>query len=915
MANKKSVSAIAKMLVLTMGICSVVSPLMACNNDGNHTVTDPNETTPLTLASDVLDGVFNPFFYTSGSDGEVVGQTQVGMLSSDANGKPIANWNEPSVAFDFGIVTTGKESDVLPEGSGNDDQRYEKYYTDYYFAIKNNIKFSDGTPLTKDDVLFNIYMYLDPVYAGSSTMYSVNIRGLAAYRAQSEDATEAGATNEYFNKKTDTRINLLRNWADPNNNYTWDDLSDGEYDETNVLRSDLLKIHDFFKEEIASDWTRAMSVDVEKDYVQYKGEDGKGIFKHNYEAFLYSYNLITPTRKYRPNNEVGEDGKAYYYELVNDYCGPNHRDCGNDHSEETLKNFVYLKFFGEYGKNSEGALKSYKENLLNVISYYQTSSKYREYARADIMSKEFNTSEGLKVPEVSGIEIIQKSEIDYTDDKDNDAHKTRVLKDADGNTITADVLHIRINGVDPKAIQNFSFTVAPGHYYSQTWDKVNTGYGHSVPNPYFGVEFSNPNFMDSVRVIHVPLGAGPYRATAGDTDRVPAKDENSAFYNSSIAFLWRNEHFMLGAPKIKQLRFQVVNNNMLYNSIKTNQVHYASPSMDKETLKQLQNEDKDMLTYEQAPNLGYGYIGVSAKYVPNIWVRRAIMSALNPQLCVDYYGEGNAKILKRPMSQTLTDYYDEVAFSDYSDYHYYPYGSAVGDGSDLAEIEQLPIDQRSIKRKENAKERILYLLEQGGISSNDMDGNGVFMDPVSKKPLRYTFTIAGGSEDHPAYSMMQNAVDILNEVGFDVSLKQDSTALVLLASGALTVWAAAWSSSSDPDMYQVYHTQSTATSTLAWGYDAITTQSIYSTEREILERLDALIEEGRKTTVVNERKAIYIEAQNTLMELAVEFPTYQRKVYYVWRKGVFDESTMFTGQDVGTYQSPLSRIWEVKFAA
>ena len=32
-----------------------------------------NESTPLTLSSNPLDGVFNPFFYTSGDDGEVVG--------------------------------------------------------------------------------------------------------------------------------------------------------------------------------------------------------------------------------------------------------------------------------------------------------------------------------------------------------------------------------------------------------------------------------------------------------------------------------------------------------------------------------------------------------------------------------------------------------------------------------------------------------------------------------------------------------------------------------------------------------------------------------------------------------------------------------------------------------------------------
>ena len=56
--------------------------------------------------------------------------------------------------------------------------------TVYTFVIKNGITFSDGKPLTINDVLFNLYVYLDPVYTGSSTMYSTDILGLKDYRTQ-----------------------------------------------------------------------------------------------------------------------------------------------------------------------------------------------------------------------------------------------------------------------------------------------------------------------------------------------------------------------------------------------------------------------------------------------------------------------------------------------------------------------------------------------------------------------------------------------------------------------------------------------------------------------------------------------------------------------------------------------------------
>ena len=146
--------------VLTLGTAATL--LSACTEEARS-----NETTPLTLASDLFDGVFNPFFYTSGVDGDVVGQTQIGMLSSDENGDLVAGDDEPSVAKAFSVVTTGTSAD---KGQEDSEDEYAKYYTDYYFAIKNDIVFSDGTPLTINDVLFNIYMYLDPAYTGSATM-------------------------------------------------------------------------------------------------------------------------------------------------------------------------------------------------------------------------------------------------------------------------------------------------------------------------------------------------------------------------------------------------------------------------------------------------------------------------------------------------------------------------------------------------------------------------------------------------------------------------------------------------------------------------------------------------------------------------------------------------------------------------
>ena len=181
------------------------------------------------------------------------------------------------------------------------------------------------------------------------------------------------------------------------------------------------------------------------------------------------------------------------------------------------------------------------------------------------------------------------------------------------------------------------------------------------------------------------------------------------------------------------------------------------------------------------------------------------------------------------------------------------------------------------------------------------------------KKLEITFTIAGESKDHPAYQMFIDARDFLNECGFDITISTDATALRKLATGGLAVWAAAWSSTVDPDLYQVYHKDSKATSIKNWGYETIfadnTTQFTY--EKGIINDLSDMIEAARETLDKSERKGIYAEALDLIMELAVELPTYQRKDLVVYNKDVIDPATL--NQNPSAYEGVYDRLWEVDY--
>ena len=180
--------------------------------------------------------------------------------------------------------------------------------------------------------------------------------------------------------------------------------------------------------------------------------------------------------------------------------------------------------------------------------------------------------------------------------------------------------------------------------------------------------------------------------------------------------------------------------------------------------------------------------------------------------------------------------------------------------------------------------------------------------------LDITFTIAGSSlQDHPTYKVFRDAAALLNELGWEVEVVCDTQALTKINTGSLEVWAAAWSSALDPDMYQVYHKDSTATSTLAWGYNYLKTSGT-SEETKILNDLSELIDEARSTNDQEERAEIYMEAMGEILDLAIELPVYQRSVLYAYNSKVINADSMPESNEMNPFSSPLDRIWEIEFA-
>ncbi|MBQ8292144.1 MAG: hypothetical protein IJX88_06555, partial [Clostridia bacterium] len=113
----------------------------------------------------------------------------------------------------------------------------------------------------------------------------------------------------------------------------------------------------------------------------------------------------------------------------------------------------------------------------------------------------------------------------------------------------------------------------------------------------------------------------------------------------------------------------------------------------------------------------------------------------------------------------------------------------------------------------------------------------------------------------------------------------------------------------DPDMYQVYHKNSSATSVYAWGYREIkSNQTLYAEEYRIINKLSGLIDDGRAITDQDKRAEIYEDAMELVLELAVELPVYQRMTLYAYNS----KAVKGFSSAVNPYTSPLEKIWDLE---
>lgn len=409
-------------------------------------------------------------------------------------------------------------------------------------------------------------------------------------------------------------------------------------------------------------------------------------------------------------------------------------------------------------------------------------------------------------------------------------------------------LTVHMTSYDATAIYNMGFTIAPLHHYGDVskYDYDNNKFG-----------FDKGDLSGVKAKTSEPLGCGPYIFKS---------------YENGVVTMEANPTYFLGEPKIKTILFKEGEDADYVPGIVTGTYDLAVPSISEETLNAITDANSngeltgDTLTTILVDYRGYGYLGINADLVniagdPGSEESKALRKGFMTVLAVyrdtvinSYYGD-RAAVIQYPISNT------SWAAPQPADEGYRAAYSVDADGNDIFDS-----SMNDEQKYDAALKAAVTFFEKAGYT---FDADGKVVSAPAGAPESYEILIPGnGKQDHPTYGVATAASKALETIGIKLTVNDVGSSVWnnALEGNTAQMWVAAWNSTADPDMYQVYH------STNAHGKG--TNSNHYQVDDP---DLDALIIDGRTSADTEYRKSVYKQAMEIIMDWGVELPVYQRK--------------------------------------
>ncbi len=769
-------------MAMVLGACTPATeaPVVEEPTEAEATETEvaeePEVDTPLVVAYQDFSQKFSPFFADTGYDVDVASMTQIAILTTDRVGGIVHNAIE-------GETRNYNGTDYLYTGPADTSVDYDEATdtTKYTATLRDDLMFSDGTPVTADDIIFTYYTFLDPSYIGSTSLASYDIVGLKDYQTQT--------TSEVFAKYEALVNDIFAAGAD--HEWTADDAWTQEQQDDFWTRwnDELLRA------------TQTITDYVVANYLDAYAEEILG---------------LTP-------DEIK----------------------GNDGLEQALA--IALWSYGDY---TDGVLTTAcTEETFDLVDTFPTVADQAEslvcYYDGDAAAAMLNeTPDGIEIDS-----NVFSAFIGYWGPLDEAMGGTGVPNIAGIVKVDDYTVEVTVNGYSAPAVYSIlGIQVTPMHYYGDV-DK------YDYENNMFGFDFGDLSKQQSLTA--TPMGAGPYKFIE---------------YANRTVYFEANEYYYKGVPKIAEIQFKETASAEVPSAIQTGTADAGELSYSGERYAEIKSYNSngemtgDVITSSMVDNLGYGYIGINAATVkvgddPASDASKALRKALATIMAVhrdvaidSYYGEG-ASVINYPISNTSwaapqpTDDDYKLAYSD--DVNGNPIYTA-----DMALEDKIAA----------AEAAALGFLEAAGFTVE----NGVVTAAPEGAKLEYEVIVPGeGTGDHPAFAILTSAQASLAKIGMTLKINDPADSNILwdaLDAGTQELWTAAWGSTIDPDMYQVYHSSGVPG---AGGSDS---NHYHIQDPE----LDQLIVDARLSEDQNYRKAVYKQCLDIILDWAVEIPTYQR---------------------------------------
>ena len=504
--------------------------------------------------------------------------------------------------------------------------------------------------------------------------------------------------------------------------------------------------------------------------------------------------------------------------------------------------------FGEVGEDGV-----FTDALGNTYDLVETFPTVEDYAANIFGAYEYNLTEAFPAESADGTDVlplVNGDFIGYWGPLDEAMGGEGVPNIAGIVKVDDYTVEVTVNGYSAPAVYSIlGIEVSPMHYYGDV-DK------YDYENNMFGFDFGD--LSKQLSLTATPMGAGPYKFIK---------------YENRVVYFEANENYYRGCPKIAEVQFKETASAEFPSAVQTGTADAGELTYSSERYAEIKSYNSngemtgDVITSSMVDNLGYGYIGINASTVKvgddpasdaskNLRKALATVFAVHRDVAIDsYYGEG-ASVINYPISNT------SWAAPQPTDEDYRLAYSVDVNGDPIYTADMALEDKIAA-----AEAAALGFLEAAGFTVE----NGVVTAAPEGAKLEYEIIVPGdGTGDHPAFAILTSAEASLAKIGMTLKINDPADSNILwdaLDAGTQEMWTAAWGSTIDPDMYQVYYSGNVV------GEENSSESNHYHIQDA---DLDQLIMDARLSDDQNYRKAVYKQCLDIILDWAVEIPTYQR---------------------------------------